>query len=400
MTRPTLHRPPPDRPQTGAAPHISEAEAPCPTWGSAAGAAAQRGGAHHPPPGRPKAGAAPLGGSAAGAAAQRGGAQSGAALLAAMVTVALVATLATAALWRQWRGVEVEAAERARVQSAWLLTGALDWGRLLLAGDRREDRKKKQYVDHLGEPWSVPLAEARLSTFLAAGEASTDTDRDAFLSGQVTDLQSRLNVMNLLVGDGLAAYQRFERLFNALGLRSGELATLRDNLQRADAAMQDNRTGADTSDTTDALLMPRRFDQLAWLGLSADTLDILRPYVTVLPVTSGNNNNPVAVPVNLNTASALVIYAANLSIDEAGAQRLVAQRQSQYFENVATAVAQISGMNVDATWQSVNSSYFEVRGRLRLDDVALEEFAVVRRSSSGVSTLWRERAAVVVPDGP
>jgi hypothetical protein len=40
--------------------------------------------------------------------------QSGAALLMAMITVALVAILAAGALWRQWRGVEVERAERAR----------------------------------------------------------------------------------------------------------------------------------------------------------------------------------------------------------------------------------------------------------------------------------------------
>ena len=108
-------------------------------------------------------------------------AQRGAALLAAMITVTLVATLAAAALWRQWRGVEVEAAERARVQSAWLLTGALDWSRLILSGDYSEDERKRQMVDHLGEPWAVPLAEARLSTFLAAGESSSDTHRDSFL---------------------------------------------------------------------------------------------------------------------------------------------------------------------------------------------------------------------------
>lgn len=317
----------------------------------------------------------------------------GAALLAAMVTVALVATLAAAALWRQWRGVEVEGAERARVQSAWLLTGALDWGRLLLAGDFKEDRNKSVYADHLGEPWAVPLAEARLSTFLAAGEESTDTDRDAFLSGQVTDLQSRLNVMNLLAGDTLGAYQRFERLFDALGLRNGELATLRDNLQRADVAMKAGNTEAG-----DAPLMPRRFDQLAWLGLSAETLDKLRPYVTLLPVSTGTTS--AVVPVNLNTASALVIYAAALSVDEAGAERLVAARQSQYFKSVGAAAAQVTGMESDTTWLSVNSGYFEIRGRLRLDDVALEEYAVVRRSATGVSTLWRERAAVVVPTGP
>lgn len=46
----------------------------------------------------------------------------GAALLAAMLTVALVASMAAAALWQQWRGIEVETAERARTQSLWVLT--------------------------------------------------------------------------------------------------------------------------------------------------------------------------------------------------------------------------------------------------------------------------------------
>ena len=37
--------------------------------------------------------------------------QRGAAILTAMLTVVLVATLAASALWQQWRAVEVEAAE-------------------------------------------------------------------------------------------------------------------------------------------------------------------------------------------------------------------------------------------------------------------------------------------------
>jgi len=51
--------------------------------------------------------------------------QTGAALLAAMLTVTLVATFAAGALWQQWRATEIEAAERARVQAAWVLIGAL-----------------------------------------------------------------------------------------------------------------------------------------------------------------------------------------------------------------------------------------------------------------------------------
>ena len=319
--------------------------------------------------------------------------QRGAALLAAMITVALVATLAAAALWRQWRGVEVEGAERARVQSSWILTGALDWGRLILAGDLREDQRAGN-IDHLAEPWAVPLAEARLSTFLAAGESSADVDRDAFLSGQVTDLQSRLNVMNLVVGEPLMrtqALERFNTLFRELGLRGGELATLFDNLLRAHDAMK-----AGTPGDGDAPLLPRRYDQLAWLGVSDETLAALRPYVTVLPVSAA------IVPVNLNTASALVIHAAIPGSDLAGAQRLVAERDRAPLKNTGNVAALLNlADSGELGWASVRSDYFEIRGRLRLDDVALEESAVVRRSRGGtgrgVTTLWRERAALTVP---
>ena len=313
-------------------------------------------------------------------------AQRGAALLAAMITVTLVATLAAGALWRQWRGVEVEAAERARVQSAWLLTGTLDWSRLILSGDYSEDERKRQMVDHLGEPWAVPLAEARLSTFLAAGESSSDTHRDAFLSGEVTDLQSRLNVMNLAVGDANGrqeAYLRFQRLFELLNLRNAELALLRDNLQRAADAMK-----AAAPDGNDAPLLPRRFDQLAWLGLSPESLQVLRPYLTVLPL-----EGSAATKVNVNTAPAPVLVAA-LGLNPADAQRLVGERERDFFKDLADARLQ----RADTAWAGVNSSFFEVRGRLRLDDVALEEVSVVRRTGRNrVSTLWRERAALSVP---
>ncbi|HOB65275.1 type II secretion system minor pseudopilin GspK [Ottowia sp.] len=317
--------------------------------------------------------------------------QTGAALLAAMLTVVLVATLAAGALWRQWRGVEVEAAERTRGQSAWLLSGALDWSRLILAGDLRESGA----VDHLGEPWAVPLAEARLSTFLAAGEASAgDIERDAFLSGQIVDLQSRLNAMNLTLTDPdarMKALLRFQRLFELLGLPSAELGALQRNLARAQAAMT-----ASASEGGDAPLLPRRFDQLVWVGVSPATLAALRPYVTVLPL-----QGQAPTLVNVNTASAQVIYAAVPGLDLAAAQRLVGERDRAYLRNAASAIAQVATGEADASWTAVGSRFFEVRGRLRLDQLAVEEVSVVQRdpSTRRVTTLWRERTAIRTPAG-
>lgn len=323
----------------------------------------------------------------------------GAALLAAMITVALVATLAAAAMWRQWRGVEVEAAERGRVQSSWILNGALDWGRLILAGDARESS-----VDHLGEPWAVPLEEARLSTFLAGGESSTETERDAFLSGQVTDMQSRLNVMNLTLDSGQAGeerdpkrpIERFRRLFVLLGLPEAELEALQRNLASAQAAIRNTEPQGDS----DAPLLPERYDQLVWLGLTPSTLEALRPYVTLLPLT-GN----AATRVNLNTASAQAIYAAVPELDLAGAEQLVSERERAYFRSAGTAlrgVQRSEGSTLTSDWADVTTSFFEVRGRLRLDDLALQETSLVQRTTvSGrraVLVLWRQRLALTTPD--
>ncbi|TAK95685.1 MAG: general secretion pathway protein GspK, partial [Aquabacterium sp.] len=102
------------------------------------------------------------------------GRQRGAALLMAMVIVTLVATLAASMVWQQWRATQVEGAERIRTQASWVLSGALDWARLIL----REDAKSTDKSDHLGEPWAIPLAEARLSTFLASDSNNNSSDAD------------------------------------------------------------------------------------------------------------------------------------------------------------------------------------------------------------------------------
>ena len=120
--------------------------------------------------------------------------QRGAALLTAMIIVTLVATLAAAMVWQQWRAVQVESAERARAQSAWILSGALDFARLILKEDLRSGRPTA-----LTEPWATPLAEARLSTFLAVDKANADDGPEAFLSGSIADAQARYNLTNLVI---------------------------------------------------------------------------------------------------------------------------------------------------------------------------------------------------------
>lgn len=308
--------------------------------------------------------------------------QRGAALLMAMLVVVLVATFAAASLWLQWRTVEVETAERARIQSGWILTGALDWSRLLLREDALAARGTP--VDHLGEPWAVPLQEARLSSFLAANNNNTTTDlapdtMDAFLSGQIVDLQSMMNVNNMVKPDGGRDEEQiaaFQRLFEILNLPQNELTRLAENLRFSTMPMHV------TQPPGDAPLEPRRLSELVWLGVSPQTLAVLEPYVTVLPMN--------ATKVNANTASAEVIAAA-ASIDLADAQRLVQARSGTYFRNTQDIEAQLGG-NVEGVDElGVGSDFFEVRARLRLDKLVVEERSVLHRVGDKVLVVTRER---------
>lgn len=301
----------------------------------------------------------------------------GAALLMAMLTVALVASLAAGSLWQQWRSVEVESAERAHVQSQWVLTGALDWARLILREDGRTGG-----ADHLAEPWAVPLQEARLSTFLATDKNSpldSDTMTQTFLSGQVIDLQSRLNVRNLVDNGQVStvALRAFAKLFEKLQLPAGELRALAENLRFALDVSPDNRSAPL------APLMPQRVSQLGWLGVSNKTLLALLPYITLLP-------SPT--PVNLNTADAMVLYACIPLADMALAQRLVSARQMSHFRTLSDAaklVGEPSSQIVD-TQHSISSRFFEVHGRLRQDQVIVEQHSVLQRDAMEVRTLWRD----------
>ncbi len=306
--------------------------------------------------------------------------QRGAAILTAMLTVTLVASLAAAALWQQWRSLEVETAQRSRVQSAWMLVGALDWARLILREDARSGG-----VDHLGEPWAVPLEEARLSTFFAAETSANDREEDvsqSFISGRILDLQARLNVMNLVESGKLSlpAMRQFAKLFDMLGLPERELAVLSENLRFALDTSTDNRSGARAS------LVPQRVEQLVWLGLPPRSVALLAPYVAVLPIRT---------TVNLNTASAEVIYASIAQLDMAGARRLVNARSLAHFQTLNDAGKLLGDLSaqIGDGQHGVASRFFEVRGRLRLGQDTVLERSLVQRDGLDVKALWRERVA-------
>lgn len=316
----------------------------------------------------------------------------GAALLLAMLILTLVATLAAGMLWQQNRAMQVEAAERVRTQSLWILGGAIDWARLILREDLRSSNSQGQVpIDSLDEIWATPLAEARLSSFLSADrDNNAEGGPEAFISGQIVDAQSRWNLRRLIDPAGklvAAELATLERLCAQANLPGGTAQILAEGLRSAWAPS----TGGPGAAVADAPLAPQRMADLAWLGIEAEWLERLSQWVDLLPV---------ATPVNLNTAPREVLAAAIDGMDPGSAERLVQARQREPFKTVEAAKALLSQEQMkDASRVSVTSSWFIATERLRLDDRAVEERALIERQPNQVVVVRRERVNLTIGPG-
>ena len=305
----------------------------------------------------------------------------GAALLLALMLVALVATLGAGMLWQQWRAVQVEGALRARAQAAWILGGATDWARLIMREDARTGS-----TDHAAEPWATPLAEARLSSFLAVDrERSSEVELEAFLSGSIVDAQARYNLRNLVdAGTGQAVTAEaatLERLCAAVGLGAEVAPRIVQGLRAAWGP-----AGGAATDDAARPLPPSRLEHLAWLGVEPAAIEALRAHATLLPRKT---------PLNLNTAGREAL-AAVLDIDAGSAERLVQRRQLRAFDNLDQARAELPpGVGLAPARVAVASSHFVVSGRLRLDERLLEETAWLRREGTGVVVERRQRQSAL-----
>ena len=296
----------------------------------------------------------------------------GAALLSALLTAALVAGLATTALWQNWQAVQRESALRQQWQTRWLMRAALDWTLAVLASD------KLPAVDHLGEDWSRGLERTALDAMLLTPDGTVQAAGPAvpslgpWLSVRISDAQARLNLLNLLEGPSLSAQWLpvFARLFDQLGLPAQELEVLGRELLRASAGTAGERPGG-------AALMPERAGDLLWLGLSPTSVQALRPHLSVLPG---------RLSVNLNTAEATVLQAV-LGAPPAQVQQLLDRRRARPFLSVDEALA---GLQAARDMLSVQTQFFGVEIQIELgSEWQQRQSALIQRQGENLRVLWR-----------
>lgn len=240
--------------------------------------------------------------------------QRGAALIMALLVVALATSLASTLIWRQDLWLRQVETRRDLAQARLLSLAGIEWARAILADDARTS-----VIDHNGEPWAtvVPAMPAE------GGE----------IGGGMADEQAKLNLNNL-VRNGQVSLNDLailRRLLDLLQLPPELATTLADWLDNDSVAESE---GAEDPyylrQTPPTLSANRELDDLDNLlrvrGFSKTIVERLRPYVSALP---GYN------PVNINTASAIVLDALLADLSTADIQQIVAERERAPYRDVS-----------------------------------------------------------------
>ena len=301
----------------------------------------------------------------------------GAALIAALLTVALATLLATQLIVGQSDAMQNVSGRRDLAQARWLARDAADWARSILASDARNSR-----TDHPGESWAIKVPPMPIRS----GQ-SQDIVEGA-LSGEITELDGRFN-LNRLAPGGKANRDQidvFVRLLAFLGTSRGEAERLA--LAVADWVDSD-AVSADGVAEASYYGVPVDNQPLLGVGtllrvpgFSPALVARLQPFVSALPR---------RVSLNLNTAPAEVLAAELPDLDLAVAQRVVAERVRAPFLSVADFNKRFEGAGATAA-QGVSSSYFLVTTRASYgESVAMLRTLLHRPTGSAwPDILWQQ----------
>lgn len=310
--------------------------------------------------------------------------QRGAAVLMALFVATLATLIVSGLFWQQFVLLRTIENQQLLVQSRVLMAGALDWARAML----REDSLQADY-DALSEFWAQGLAETRLDQL---GESSALASK-ASIAGSIEDAQSRLNLRNLVGDDGeidLRQLEVLKRLCELLGVPtvSAELLAL-----RMKEAFVPKATGEDPGIAAPSVrpLPPILASDIAGVpGIEPEAAARLAPYLVVL------DSNKTRL--NVNTASAEAI-AARIGISLSRARALVAERDRiSYFINtgdVRNRLGNDSALQAGDADIATATSYFFVRGQIKLDRADIRMEALVRRPAQAqpgggpVEVLWQ-----------
>lgn len=300
--------------------------------------------------------------------------QQGVALLIVMLLIALSTILASDMLQRQFLDVRRTGNQVLMAQARQYALGAEGWTLQQLARDLRKNR-----TDSPHDRW-------------AAGKMVLPVEGGS-LSGELVDLQSRLNLNNLVIDDKVdpLARERLAALFASQGLDSRVLDALvdwldSDSLVSGIAGAEDDFYSRATPGYRAANHSLVEISELSSIhGMSEGYVEKLAPWATALPTVT---------PVNINTAPEPVLLA--LGFTEQQVDSLLQNRKNGAFASVAAMLDRLpDSETINSSRLGVASRYFLLRLDIRLEPLRYRTLSLIERNNANsLRILWRRRVEV------
>ncbi|MDX1454030.1 MAG: type II secretion system minor pseudopilin GspK [Gammaproteobacteria bacterium] len=305
--------------------------------------------------------------------------QEGSALVIALVIVAIATLLATSIMWSNHldqRRLEIQL----HGEQAWQYAlGAESWTGFLLS---REDAE----VDHLQEPW----ATENLVLPVEGG----------FIEGQLSDLQSRFNLNNLVDAEDNVRQEQldiFRRLLANLALDPIIADATVDWLDRnidpngfngaEDALYTRYQPAYRTANRPMHSISELRLVN----GMTAEQFQLIEPFVAALPVRVDENS---ITRINLNTAPAELLAALSDELTVQDAESLVQARMQAPFSQVSEAENIVGQQRLPQDAVSVNSNYFRLRTLVGVGSVEISLYSVLERRNDGTRVVRHSRGTL------
>jgi general secretion pathway protein K len=263
-----------------------------------------------------------------------------------------------------------------RTRTDFLRRGALNWATIVLADDAKNNN-----TDHLGETWAQKLPPLPV-------EGGT------ILVG-IEDAQGRFNLNSLWRNNAPSAADIgiFQRLLASLAIDGSLSEALVDWL---DPDAQTRPGGAEDIEYLNLAPPYRAGNQLlasvdelrlVW-GFTAEIVDNLRPYVTVLPKTAD---------INVNTASPRLVAALVPGLSESAAQQILGERERSPFKDNAAFTSQLpGGVKPPASGFGVKSGYFLVMLDTGIGRHRRRTEALIERTDGKATLVWHRPQPVTL----
>jgi general secretion pathway protein K len=331
--------------------------------------------------------------------------QRGAAVIAALIVVAIVAALCSSLFLRQTSTIRQIENEEARIQARWLLQSGIDWARLIL-----REHLANEATTQGDQIWATPIQDSRLT--------QPRDDRVALFSGRLQDEQGKYNLYNLAT-NGIVVQEQAEilqRLLSNLNLPSTltkkivelivEAQPRNGTAQGADfysgqsatsvnaGITASTATPASTTPTTDpsagspstaSAPLPRSIDDIAnLLQVDDATRFAMNRAMTVLPAPTF---------VNVNTAAPEVIAAITPGLSLSQARSLAGDRdRGQWFINNSDFANRLTGTAPTTKVPAVvtTSSWYMATGTVAYERARVTLRALLSSAGGTPRTLWTQ----------